>query len=164
MHPVIILATSPRSGSTLLQRLLCSSSNAVIYGETVAAEIEFSLQYQLAKEASFASCHSALNPRTRKACSEAAHPFPAALTPAEPLISRALKASSNAWIEACHLDAALHDRPIWGWKSTTTPPHLIPHLVETFPKACFVLLHRRLSDSARSALACECNLSSVKVV
>ena len=39
--PVIIASLVPRAGTTLVQRLLCSAPDALIYGDTVGQQVEF---------------------------------------------------------------------------------------------------------------------------
>src|SRR5512146_2319187 len=49
LDPVIITSPLQRSGTTLLQRLLCSAPNALIYGERPAQELEFFLSIHAIK-------------------------------------------------------------------------------------------------------------------
>ena len=43
LDPLVITSPVIRSGTTLLQRLLCSSPSALIYGELCAQDLEFFL-------------------------------------------------------------------------------------------------------------------------
>ena len=45
-RPAPVLVTSPaiRSGSTLLQRLLCSSPDAIVFGEEIGKDLDLQLQ------------------------------------------------------------------------------------------------------------------------
>jgi hypothetical protein len=43
LDPLIIGSPTPRCGTTLLQRLLCSSQHALIYGEKCAQDLELFL-------------------------------------------------------------------------------------------------------------------------
>ena len=41
LDPMIITAPTIRSGTTLVQRLLCSSTRGLIFGEPIAQDLEF---------------------------------------------------------------------------------------------------------------------------
>ena len=43
LDPLIVTAPAIRSGTTLVQRLLCSSPNTLIYGEAVGGDLVFFL-------------------------------------------------------------------------------------------------------------------------
>src|SRR5215470_18796534 len=49
LDPLIISAPTVRSGTTLLQRLLCSATNALIFGENCAQDLEFFLGAYISK-------------------------------------------------------------------------------------------------------------------
>ena len=49
LDPLVITAPTIRSGTTLLQRLLCSSRKALIYGELCAQDLEFFLHFYTCK-------------------------------------------------------------------------------------------------------------------
>ena len=53
--PIIILAPTPRAGTTLIQRLICSSQNAIIYGDPVGQEIEFLTAYAETKKDTYSA-------------------------------------------------------------------------------------------------------------
>jgi hypothetical protein len=45
LAPIVISSPTTRSGTTLLQRLLCSSDNAIVYGEVCSSDLDLYLNF-----------------------------------------------------------------------------------------------------------------------
>ena len=54
LDPIIVTSPTIRSGTTLLQRLLCSSGNALVYGEECGKDLELFLQLYASKVTMYA--------------------------------------------------------------------------------------------------------------
>src|SRR5690348_2062800 len=66
LDPLIVTAPTIRSGTTLLQRLLCSSSKALIYGELCAQDLEFLLNFYAFKSHQYKCRHEEVSTSLRK--------------------------------------------------------------------------------------------------
>src|SRR5260370_35678049 len=65
LDPLVITAPTIRSGTTLLQRLLCSSSRALIYGELCAQDLEFFLNFYTFKSQQYNRRHEEVSTTLR---------------------------------------------------------------------------------------------------
>ncbi|WP_411827051.1 sulfotransferase [Luteolibacter sp. AS25] len=166
VSPIIILAASPRSGSTLIQRLLCSSRNTLIYGDPIAHEIEFILTYVESRKLFYSQAFSQIGPLREAVTRGESDHFIASLMPEHEKITKALDELIKPWIEGCSNDALEANRDLWGWKSAGSSVHAIRLLPHYFKDAKFISLRRDLIDVARSAKAdghfqCESGLTSL---
>lgn len=153
--PIIILASSPRSGSTLIQRLLCSSENAIIYGDLIGQEVEFFISYISARTQMYQYQSSLIEPLRTGVISGRKDQFIASMTPKISELSKALRQSATQWLDACQADAEDAGCSLWGWKHAGANPMVIQALPEWFPNARFITLDRPLIDSVRSAKAAQ---------
>jgi len=151
--PTIIVSSSPRAGSTLVQRLLCSSSNTIIYGDPVGQEIEFLVTYAETKKHFYAQNAARIDPLRKAVLAGDDLRFIASMMPERHKVERALESVVGKWIDACSQDASEAGREFWGWKVAGGNPFVIGLLPQWFPEARIITLTRDLADVVKSAKA-----------
>ena len=152
--PIIILAPSPRAGTTLIQRLICSSENAIIYGDPVGQEIEFLVAYAETKKDTYSRSYSpAINASRASVIERSDRNFIASLMPESSRICDAFDTFPEPWIRACVEDAQAAGRALWGWKVAGINPFAVSILPKWFPAARFITVSRDLEEVVRSAKA-----------
>lgn len=151
--PVIILSPAVRAGTTLLQRLLCSAPNTLVFGDSVGQEMEFFARYATVKE-QMLQFHEfgAAAVRNAVLAGDTAD-FITSLAPPAPAQQAGWKAAGLAWVQVCLQEAQEAGRPVWGWKMAGADGIAIRRLAEWFPHARWVWIHRELADCFRSAKA-----------
>lgn len=140
--PVFILASAQRCGSTLLQRLLNSRGDTLIWGEHDGVLNSFAAVHRrlLAWEARFAGNRRAFLTREEDQ-------FLPNMVPEEHEIRTAAKTYVT---NLFGLPAAKLGRPIWGFKEVRYGARVALFLQDLFPKARIIHLTRNLGDSFRS--------------
>ncbi len=151
--PIIILAPSPRAGTTLIQRLISSSQNAIIYGDPVGQEIEFLIAYAETKKDTYSRYSPAICPSRASVIDRADRNFIATLMPESSRMCDAFDTLPESWLRVCAEDAEAAGRSLWGWKLAGVNPFAVSILPKWFPSARFIIISRDLEEVARSAKA-----------
>lgn len=151
--PIIVTSPSPRCGTTLVQRLLCASDNAFIYGEEIGHQLRtltawlFGLmrhweQTGLSVDQDFARC------------------LAGELNDWRPGLTAPTEVMFRAWSETFYqlpLALAGHaveiGRPVWGFKTPGYTRDMLRTLLTLLPRARVVYLFRSPFDVVRSAKA-----------
>ncbi len=155
LDPVLIASPTQRSGTTLLQRLLCSSANALIYGEFCAHELFMATQLYLVKKTQFSMGQGQRKAQMDQVLEGDVDAWIPDLMP-EP----------NEWLEKIAEGAFLQfeymkkfaeqrGRPVWGMKMAGWNPHNLNQILGLFPKSRLIYLTRNAEDCLRSAKAIE---------
>ena len=152
-NPIIIMSSSPRAGSTMLQRLLCSSENTMIYGDPVGHEVEFFVNYAASKKLIHERTGFHNNTLRQGIIDGRDDEFIASMVPENALFLNALKDSAMHFLKACETDALHAGRILWGWKIAGINPFVLKTLIQWLPEAKFITLRRELFDVVRSAKA-----------
>ena len=155
LNPIIILSSSQRSGSTLLQRLLCSAENALIYGDPVGHEVEFLVNYAASKRLILEQTDFYNNAMRESVIGGSDDQFIASMTPEKSIFLDALKESALHWLKACEQDAHDAGRDLWGWKLAGVNGFSVNTLAEWLPEARFITLSRNLTEVIKSAKAAQ---------
>lgn len=153
LNPLIITSAVPRSGTTLLQRLLCSSNQALIYGEKCAHDLEFFLniyaykmqEYQFQREMSQRDLEKVLHGEVND--------WILNLTPDIDGYLSAMQTAAFAGIEFCQKYAQSVGRQTWGFKYPGWTPNFVQLLMEYLPQARIIFLYRDLNACLKSAKA-----------
>ncbi len=153
ISPVIVLSPLQRSGTTLIQRLLCSAPNSLIYGDTVGQEVEFFAKYGMARGQMIGFQQSQIAPTRQAVLNGDVSDFITPLAPTMETYLAGFRAATSAWLDGCHREAVEANRPIWGWKLAGADATAIPTLAEWFPKARWIWIERDIADCLRSAKA-----------
>jgi hypothetical protein len=141
------MGTLPRSGTTLVQRLLNSSGDAVIFGDPIGHEVEGYLGSVLTRWPSVVQGY-----QQGGRLSSASH-FTAGFAPDPGVQLQAWKSGLSALLTGFFAASEHQNLPVKGWKLAGPIPALLPHLRQWLPSARWILLRRSLEDCLRSAKA-----------
>lgn len=153
LSPLLVTSPSVRSGTTLLQRLLCASTNALVYGEEVGKDLDLQLQILASRRLVYAHSRAHLAQRTADVLAGRGDGWIADLMPDIDAYLDALHEGAFAGLDACRRHAASAGRGVWGFKYPGWPPHLLRLLKDALPGTRVIYLHRGLGDTLRSAKA-----------
>ena len=153
LAPIIILSPATRMGTTLVQRLLCSAKDCLIYGDTIGNEAAFLLSWLASKQ--FALQHQAArhDAMLDAVLSGDTSEFIAELSPRAAGYQEQLVKVATGPLAHCRDEALQHGRPVWGWKLAGIQAWLLQLLPTMLPKARIIHIDRNLLDTARSAKA-----------
>ncbi len=153
LAPIIVTSPTTRCGTTLVQRLLCASDNAFVYGEEIGQQMQtltiwFTAQIHL--------CDS----RAEALDQDFARALGGVLTDWKPSLAPPPLVLLGAWTDAYfQLPQALTNfgraigRPIWGFKWPGCPIDLAEAFLTLMPRAKIVYVTRNLVDALQSAKA-----------
>ncbi|AKS41516.1 sulfotransferase [Wenzhouxiangella marina] len=151
LAPLLIAAPAPRSGTTLLQRLLCSSPEALIYGESVAHDLNLFIS-MLHNKAMVLSTDQGQHQRQFDAVlSGEVNDWIADLHPGGDWILERFAETVRSYLESHAELAARHGRRRWGAKLPAWPPPMLAQLLEWMPDARLLYIVRNPEDTVRSA-------------
>lgn len=151
LDPIVVTSPTIRSGTTLIQRLLCSSPDTLIYGEECAKDLEFSLTVAWHKIALYGQ-RAAQNRDTRqKVLRGQLNEWIVDLMPDLDRYLGSLHSAAFAGLAACHEDALAEGRPLWGFKYPGLSPQIVTHLLGQMPRLRLVYIARDLEGSLKSA-------------
>jgi hypothetical protein len=153
--PAPLLLTSPcvRSGTTLLQRLLCSSGNALVYGEEVGKDLALQLQVLASRKLVYAHSRQRFADSLSRVLAGDTDDWLIDLMPDLDAYLGALDAGAFAGLDSCRRHAQAAGRSVWGFKYPGWPPALMRLLHAGQPGTRVLYLRRNLADTARSAKA-----------
>jgi hypothetical protein len=154
-EPKPILITSPtiRCGTTLLQRLLCSSSNALIYGEEIGKDLELQLQIFTSRKMVYAHSRQRFATSLDRVMQGDTKDWIPDLMPDIDGYLEALRQGAFAGLANCQQYAKNSGRELWGFKYPGWQPHLIRMLFDAIPGTSAIYIFRNLVDCVRSAKA-----------
>lgn len=153
LSPVLVTSPTIRSGTTLLQRLLCSSPDALVYGEEVGKDLELQLQIYSSRKLVYAHSRQRFAASLDRVLAGDSGDWILDLMPDVDGYLDALHRGAFAGLDYCRQRAEAAGRPVWGFKYPGWPPHLTRQLFEHLPGTRVVFLVRDLADTARSAKA-----------
>ncbi len=153
LDPLIITAPTIRAGTTLLQRLLCSSRAALIYGELVAQDLEFFLNLYTFKAQTYTYKGRALAQGLEQVLAGGVNDWIPDLMPDVNEYLAALGQAAFSGVRYCRDYAQQLGRPVWGFKCPAWKPAFIQLVRTLMPRARFIVITRDLTDCVRSAKA-----------
>jgi hypothetical protein len=153
LAPLIVLSAAPRMGTTLVQRLLCSANDCLIYGDSVGNDAAFFLSWLSSKQFAIGQQAPSADPMLNGVLAGNTAEFIAELLPESGGYLASLTRMAAAPLAHCAAEARGHGRPIWGWKHAGAQAWLIGLLPAMLPKARVIRVERDLADTARSAKA-----------
>jgi hypothetical protein len=163
LDPLIVTSPTPRSGTTLLQRLLCSSPRALIYGELCAQDLQAFLNLYILKLQTYNYRKPALAAGLRKVLAGEVNDWILDLMPDVDAYLTAIGQSAFAGIASCRDYASSVGREVWGFKQPGWTPATIRLLRAVMPRARFIFIHRDLVDCVKSAKATQLINSQAEV-
>ncbi len=153
LAPLLVTSPSIRSGTTLLQRLLCSSRNAMVYGEEIGKDLDLQLQIYASRKMVYAHSRARFADRLDRVMRGDGDDWILDLMPDLDGYLDALRAGSFAGLAHCRDHALRAGRSLWGFKYPGWPPALMRLLFDSLPATRVIYLHRDLADTVRSAKA-----------
>ena len=151
LDPLIITAPTIRSGTTLLQRLMCSSRRALIYGELCAQDLEMFLNFYVFKSQQYDCRRAEVSNSLRQVLAGEVNDWIPTLMPEVSEYLKAIGIAAFAGIGYCRDYATQAGRPVWGFKHPAWNPATIRLLRGVMPRSRFVFIYRDLKDCLRSA-------------
>jgi Sulfotransferase family len=153
LKPILMTSPTIRCGTTLLQRLLCSSSNALIYGEEIGKDLELQLQIFASRKMVYTHSRQRFASSLDRVMQGDANDWIPDLMPDIDGYLEALRHGSFAGLSYCQQYAKDHGREFWGFKYPGWQPHLIRMLFDAMPGSSVIYIFRDLADCIRSAKA-----------
>lgn len=153
LKPLLITSPTIRCGTTLLQRLLCSSGNALIYGEEIGKDLELQLQIFASRKMVYMHSRQRFASSLDRVMQGDANDWIPDLMPDIDGYLEALRQGSFAGLSYCQQYAKAHGRELWGFKYPGWQPHLIRMLFDAMPGTSAIYIFRNLTDCVRSAKA-----------
>jgi Sulfotransferase family len=153
LDPLVITAPTIRSGTTLLQRLLCSSPKALIYGEPCAQDLEFFLNLYVFKLTQYNSRTEEASMALERVLNGDVNDWIAGLMPEISGYLRAMGCAAFSGISYCRDHAISVGRPVWGFKHPAWNPATIRLMRDVMPRSRFIFIHRKFDDCLKSAKA-----------
>ncbi len=153
LAPLLVTSPSIRCGTTLLQRLLCSSRNALVYGEEVGKDLDLQLQILASRRMVYAHSRARFADRLERVVRGDGDGWMLDLMPDLDGYLDAQRDGAVAGLAYCRDHALQAGRELWGFKYPGWPPALMRLLFDVVPGTRVIYLHRDLADTARSAKA-----------
>src|SRR5882762_4089850 len=151
--PLIVCSPTIRSGTTLLQRLLCSARNALIYGERCGEEVEFFLKVYTSKALLYHGNRRHFAAGLDQVLRGEVNDWILDLMPDIDDFLEELGRSCFAWLAHFRDSAARAGRPVWGFKYPGWPPPTLRLVRQLLPRSRFLYVHRDILDCLKSARA-----------
>lgn len=140
-------------GTTLVQRLLCSSGDCLIFGDAIGHDAAFFASYLTSKQIGVRSQAPRTDPLLESVLGGNTADFMADLAPQSEAYLDALASMAAGPLILCRETARSHGRPLWGWKQAGVQAWFIRLLPSVFPKARIIHVERDLASTVRSAKA-----------
>lgn len=151
--PLLVTSPTIRSGSTLVQRLLCSAPGALVYGEEIGKDLEFQLQVLATRRLVCGQGRARFDQALARVLDGQADDWIIDLMPDMGRYLGALEQGALAGLDACGAHAASVGRPTWGFKYPGMAPVALSLLAELRPGLRVVYVLRDLAATLRSAKA-----------
>ncbi len=149
--PIIISSPTRRSGTTLIQRLLTSASNTLIYGETCANDFHSFTNIYLSKHLQLMPSRGWRTDQTREVLGGNVNDWIPDLLPDVDAYLENLKSSSIQLLNFFPNYAEKHHRPIWGMKYPEWAPTSLKLIGQLYPDYKVIYIKRNIEDCVRSA-------------
>jgi len=141
-EPIFLIGFTPRCGSTLVQRMLCSIDNVMLWGEPQGAIAEIyhfhTKLMEINRKSSLQMANSQYQEYDYKG-------FISNLSPTPRYVDAKKHLSS---LLEWHFDAKSYAS--WGFKVINWSPRMVSRLHSLFPDASFIFLHRNFKDVEKS--------------
>jgi hypothetical protein len=153
LDPLIVTSPVIRSGTTLVQRLLCSSPRTLIFGETAAEDLALFLNVYIFKAQQYQHQMQRYAEATRQVLAGNVNEWIPDLMPDVNGYLAALGRAAFAGVAYCRSYARESGRQVWGFKYPGWQPSTIRLLRTTMPRARFIYVYRDVVDCLKSAKA-----------
>ncbi len=150
LSPIIISSPTTRSGTTLLQRLLCSSDNAIVYGEVCSSDLDLYLNFFINRAMMYQFNRAKLDSSLAAFKQGEVNDWILDLMPDLDGYLSALGNACFGGIEYCRQAALEMNRPVWGFKYPGWTPAVLNALRQMMPGFKLLYIHRDLLDCVKS--------------
>jgi hypothetical protein len=151
--PLFVTSPTIRSGTTLLQRLLCSSPRALIYGEMCGLDLKLTLNLYASRVLLLTQNKDRYHETMRQVLEGQVNDWILDLTPDVEEYLAAVGRSSLSWLGFCRDYACKVGRPVWGIKYPAMTPALLQLIRHVMPASRLLYIHRDVMDCVKSAKA-----------
>jgi len=149
--PICISSPVRRSGTTLVQRLLCSASNALIYGENCANDLNILTNLLSSKQMIFQQGKAWRNQQLESVLEGNVNHWIPDLMPDIDGYLEAYQQSIFSLLAYYSDFAQRQERPIWGTKFPEWNPANLIQIRQILPSTKIIYIHRNIEDCVRSA-------------
>lgn len=153
LQPIIVSSPTTRSGTTLLQRLLCSSDNAIVYGEVCSSDLDLYLNFFINRAMMYQFNRVKLDSSLQSFKQGEVNDWILDLMPDLDGYLSALGTACFGGIDYCRLAALEMNRPIWGFKYPGWTPVVFDALRQMMPGFKLIYIHRDVLDCVKSEKA-----------
>lgn len=150
-NPICIASPVRRSGTTLIQRLISSASNSLIFGETCANDFQMISNFVSSKKAFMLQHKDWRNDQIKKVLNGEVNDWIPDLMPDIDSYLEQFQKMISLLIENYGGFATKNGKPIWGMKMPEWNPTNLVLLQQLIPGTKIIYLHRNLEDCVRSA-------------
>jgi len=151
LDPLFVTAPITRCGTTLLQRLICSAPNALLFGESVAGDIETAMSLSYARALMYDMSRDAVRAKLESVLAGGVNRWLFDLTPDIDEYLRALRGQYESPLIGARDSAAKHGRAVWGVKYPRWQAATIDLLRAMIPRSRWIYIHRDILACLRSA-------------
>ncbi len=155
LDPILIASAVRRSGTTLVQRLMCSSENALVFGESCAHELGFAQQLFQGKQLSLMPFKESNDVMLKDVLAGKVDDWLANLMPPVPSYLDAVMESAFGPMVYLKKYAKEAGRPLWGMKMAQWSAYQLIQLQRLFPDLKLIYIHRDLESCVSSAIRME---------
>ncbi|HJW95803.1 MAG TPA: sulfotransferase [Thermoanaerobaculia bacterium] len=151
LDPLFVTAPTTRCGTTLLQRLICSAPNALLFGESVAGDIETALMMSYARALMYDASRIPVRMKLESVLSGDVNRWLYDLTPDIDAYLHALRGQYESPLIGARDSAIRHGRAVWGVKYPRWSAATIDLLRSMIPGSRWIYIHRDVLACLRSA-------------
>ncbi len=149
--PILIASPLRRSGTTLIQRLISSASNGLIYGETCANDFQMISNLVASKQSFMLQHKDWRNDQIKKVLEGKVNDWIPDLMPDIDEYLQGFRGMLKSLVENYGGFASKEGRPVWGMKMPEWNPSNLVLLQQVLPETKIIYLSRNLKDCVRSA-------------
>ncbi|MCG8328753.1 MAG: sulfotransferase [Chitinophagales bacterium] len=151
LTPILIASPVHRSGTTLLQRLLCSTPNTLIFGETLANDMTFYFSMLHNKQMLLGGEDNWRAQQLEKVLNGDVNDWIPDIMPDKDWLLSRSEQTIYEYLKGFADYAQQHGRPLWGTKLPAWQPGMIRVLLNSMPKSKLLYIVRDLKSCVRSA-------------
>jgi Sulfotransferase family len=153
LDPLLLTAPTIRCGTTLLQRLICSSPDALLFGEQAADELATAVQLITARRQMLAGNRADFDASLAAFAAGDSSDWMIDLLPD---VDGYLQAIADGYLQPaayCREFALRAGRRVWGVKYPGWGRDVLQRMMAELPRAKLIVIHRDVAAALRSAKA-----------
>jgi hypothetical protein len=151
LSPILIASPVHRSGTTLLQRLMCSSPDTLIYGESLANDINMLLSIFLNKQMLIGRQGDWHHQQFQQVLQGDVNDWIPNIMPDKDWVMNHFEQSIFQYLKGFEQEALRHGRVYWGTKLPAWPTAMLNGVFRLMPQSRLLYIIRDLESCVRSA-------------